>query len=304
MTSAQAGSGSAPDIAHRARRTARRLLSGAGSAAVTAYRIDPSAPAAYVAHALLNDGRILIAACPAPGAPLAIAPDGLATEVRLDITLDAAEPGVRITAATAHLLGSLTWIEEQGTEGVLASARTPACHCAITGDDPLERVGQVAGWPGGRLGVIATERVMLHCVTGVSSHTIPEVLAIDGQGAESAAQHPSASAWSSHEVLAAHESVAAVGELGLQAICDAVSSGEALGWVCSTRPSVGVCSSLWGRILCVDVDAHGATLMRITAEEITTLVVAFPDGPRAAHEVGQSLESMAAVLLPDRLSRP
>nr|WP_243896373.1 hypothetical protein [Actinomyces bowdenii] len=279
-------------------------MSGAGSAAVTAYRIDPSAPAAYVAHALLNDGRILIAACPAPGAPLAIAPDGLATEVRLDITLDAAEPGVRITAATAHLLGSLTWIEEQGTEGVLASARTPACHCAITGDDPLERVGQVAGWPGGRLGVIATERVMLHCVTGVSSHTIPEVLAIDGQGAESAAQHPSASAWSSHEVLAAHESVAAVGELGLQAICDAVSSGEALGWVCSTRPSVGVCSSLWGRILCVDVDAHGATLMRITAEEITTLVVAFPDGPRAAHEVGQSLESMAAVLLPDRLSRP
>ena len=31
---------------------------------------------------------------------------------------------------------------------------------------------------------------------------------------------------------------------------------------------------------------------------------AFPDGPSAAHEVGHSLECLAAALLPDRLSRP
>ena len=37
---------------------------------------------------------------------MAIAPDDVAVDIRLDITLDAAEPGVRITAATAHLLGS------------------------------------------------------------------------------------------------------------------------------------------------------------------------------------------------------
>jgi len=100
-----------PDIMQRARRMARRLLAGSGSAAVTAYRIDPSAPAAFVAHAMRADGRILVAACPPEGTPLAIAPDGVAVDVRLDVTLDAAEPGVRITAATAHLLGSLTWIE-------------------------------------------------------------------------------------------------------------------------------------------------------------------------------------------------
>ena len=271
---------------------------------MTAYRIDPSAPAAYVAHALRQDGSILIAACPSSGTPLALAPDSESTEVRLDITLDAAEPGVRITAATAHLLGSLTWADEQDTAPLLASARTPACHCAITGDDPLERLAQIAGWPGGRLGVIATERVMLHCVTGVSSHTITEILAIDAPDSETSPQRPAVSAWSSHEVLAAHEAVTAVGQLGLQAICDAVRDGEAPGWICSSRPSVGVCSSLWDRTLCVDVDAHGATLMRITGEEITTLVVAFPDGPSAAHEVGHSLERLAAALLPDRLSRP
>ena len=36
----------------RARRMARRLLAGSGSAAVTAYRIDPSAPAAFVANSV------------------------------------------------------------------------------------------------------------------------------------------------------------------------------------------------------------------------------------------------------------
>ena len=117
MTSVQV-----PDIMQRARRTARRLLAGSGSAAVTAYRIDPSAPAAFVAHALRADGRILVAACPPQGTPLAIAPDDVAVDIRLDVTLDAAEPGVRITAATAHLLGSLTWVEGEDRALLLASS--------------------------------------------------------------------------------------------------------------------------------------------------------------------------------------
>lgn len=311
MTSPQTGSAKAPHIADRTRRTARRLLSGSGSAAVTAYRVDPSAPSTYVAHALSEDGRILVAACPAPGSPLAVVPEGSSTEVRVDITLDAAEPGVRITAATAHLLGRLTWAGAQETARVLDSARTPACHCAITGEDPLERLAQVAGAPGGRLGVVTTERVMLHCVTGVSSHTMSEVLGAEVAGGTAAARstpahptHPGSGAWGSQEVLAAHEAVSAVGQLGLRAVCDAVRQGEARGWLCSSRPSVGVCASLWDRILCVDVDMHGVTLMHITAEEVTTMVVAFPEPLQAPAEAGQSLEQMAAELLPRRLSRP
>ena len=119
MTSVQV-----PDIMQRARRMARRLLAGSGSAAVTAYRIDPSAPAAFVAHAMRADGRILVAACPPKSTPLAIAPDGVAVDVRLDVTLDAAEPGVRITAATAHLLGNLTWVEGEDRALLLASSAT------------------------------------------------------------------------------------------------------------------------------------------------------------------------------------
>ncbi|CAM2858009.1 hypothetical protein ACSL103130_05020 [Actinomyces slackii] len=297
MSSSRIGGEQRSGIALQARRTARRLLSGAGSAAVTAYRVDPAAPAAFVAHALCQDGRILIAACPAPGEPLAIAPAGLPVEVRMDITLDAAEPGVRITAATAHLLGTLTWIDEADTALALASARTPACHCAITGEDPIERIADVSGWPGGRLGVLVADRVMLHCVTGVSGHAIGEILDLDSES-------PSADAWGSQEALAAHEAVTAVGPLGLQAICDAVRDSAVPGWVCSRRPAVGVCASLWGRTLCVDVDAHGTTLMHITSEEVVTLVVAFPHGPVAAGEVGQVLEDLAAELLPQRLTRP
>ena len=182
----------------RARRMARRLLAGSGSAAVTAYRIDPSAPAAFVAHAMRADGRILVAACPPEGTPLAIAPDGVAVDVRLDVTLDAAEPGVRITAATSHLLGSLTWIEGEDRSLTLASSRASACHCAIVGEDPLERVREIASGPGGRLGVITCERVMLHCVSGVSSHDIEEILDIDSADAGAA---PSIS-WSPQEIMA------------------------------------------------------------------------------------------------------
>ena len=295
MTSVQV-----PDIMQRARRMARRLLAGSGSAAVTAYRIDPSAPAAFVAHALRADGRILVAACPPQGTPLAIAPDDVAVDIRLDITLDAAEPGVRITAATAHLLGSLTWVEGEDRALLLASSRASACHCAIVGEDPLERVREIAAGPGGRLGVITCERVMLHCVSGVSSHDIEEILDIDSADAAAA----SSASWSPQEIMDAHEAVSAVGQLGLRAVCEAVREGQMPGWICSSRPAVGVCPTLWDRTLCVDVDAHGVTLMSITGEEVTTLVVSFGQALADAGEVGPALEKLASHALPQRLTRP
>ena len=295
MTSVQV-----PDIMQRARRTARRLLAGSGGAAVTAYRINPSAPAAFVAHAMRADGQILVAACPPAGSPLATAPDDVAVDVRLDVTLDAAEPGVRITAATAHLLGNLTWVDREDRTLVLASSRAPACHCAIVGENPLERVREIASVPGGRLGVIACERVMLHCVSGVSSHDIEEILDFETADAGSA---PSVS-WSPQEVMDAHEAVSAVGQLGLRAVCEAVREGQMPGWTCSSRPAVGVCPTLWDKTLCVDVDAYGATLMSITGEEVTTLVVSFPEALTGADEVGPVLERLASQALPQRLARP
>jgi len=246
------------------------------------------------------DGQILVAACPPEGTPLSIAPDDVAVDVRLDVTLDAAEPGVRITAATAHLLGNLTWVNGEDRALVLASSRTPACHCAIVGEDPLERVREIASGPGGRLGVVTCERVMLHCVSGVSSHDIEEILDIASADADAS----SSLSWSPQEVMDAHEAVSAVGQLGLRAVCEAVREGQMPGWICSSRPAVGVCPTLWDRTLCVDVDAHGVTLMSITGEEVSTLVVSFPQALTGAAEVGPVLERLASQALPQRLARP
>jgi len=105
-------------------------------------------------------------------------------------------------------------------------------------------------------------------------------------------------------LLYAHEAVSAVGQLGLRAVCEAVREGQMPGWICSSRPAVGVCPTLWDRTLCVDVDAHGVTLMSITGEEVTTLVVSFGQALADAGEVGPALEKLASHALPQRLTRP
>ncbi|WP_314933349.1 hypothetical protein, partial [Actinomyces oris] len=191
-------------------------------------------------------------------------------------------------------------VEGEDRALLLASSRASACHCAIVGEDPLERVREIAAGPGGRLGVITCERVMLHCVSGVSSHDIEEILDIDSADAAAA---PSAS-WSPQAIMDAHEAVSAVGQLGLRAVCEAVREGQMPGWICSSRPAVGVCPTLWDRTLCVDVDAHGVTLMSITGEEVTTLVVSFGQALADACEVGPALEQLASHALPQRLTRP
>ena len=92
------------------RRMARRLLSGTGCATLTAYRYG-GVCSQIALHALDSDGRVLVAARPLPEHPLASLDDDEIAEVRLDVTLEAAEPGLRITTATAHLLGALRLIE-------------------------------------------------------------------------------------------------------------------------------------------------------------------------------------------------
>ena len=77
-------------------------------------------------------------------------------------------------------------------------------------------------------------------------------------------------------------------------------SAPSASWGCAL--SVRPCE--WDRTLCVDVDAHGVTLMSITGEEVTTLVVSFPQALTSAAEVGPVLERLASQALPQRLARP
>lgn len=274
------------------RRMARRLLSGAGCATLTAYRYG-GVCSQIALHALDSDGRVLVAARPLPDHPLASLDDDEIVEVRLDVTLEAAEPGLRITTATAHLLGALRWLGRAEAALVLAGG-SAACHCPITGENPLVGLADLACAPGGRLGVIETERVMVHDAMGVSGHSIEQVLSL-GEGAP-------VLLWSSFDALSAHEEVSELGDAALDILCTAVGKGAVAGIVCSHRPAAGLCPSLWGRVLCVDVAPDAVTLMRLSRTCIDTLQVWLPDRMRRACEVAPYLRRLVQdALLADAL---
>ena len=284
-----------PQAAISSRRMARRLLSGAGCAPLTAYRLDDGAPSQLVLHALDVTGSIIVAAHPAADHPMVDVPCEAPVEVRLDVALEAAEPGLRITTATVHLLGVLTWLDDGGRDAVL-SGSVAGCHCAITGEAPLTDLAELARAPGGRLGVVETSRIMVHDAMGVSGHTMEEVLDPDAKGVRPLL-------WSASETFGAQDEVKALGEGALEVLCDGVEQGSVPGIICSRRPSGGLHEALWGRVLCVDVSPHAVTLLRLGRETTDTLQILLPAGTTRAHEAGRHLrylvqEALVGGILP------
>ena len=284
-----------PQAAISSRRMARRLLSGAGCASLTAYRLDDGAPSQLVLHALDVTGSIIVAAHLAADHPMVDVPCEAPVEVRLDVALEAAEPGLRITTATVHLLGVLTWLDDGGRDAVL-SGSVAGCHCAITGEDPLTDLAELARAPGGRLGVVETSRIMVHDAMGVSGHTMEEVLDPDAKGVRPLL-------WSASETFGAQDEVKALGEGALEVLCDGVEQGSVPGIICSRRPSGGLHEALWGRVLCVDVSPHAVTLLRLGRETTDTLQILLPAGTTRAHEAGRHLrylvqEALVGGILP------
>jgi len=100
---------------------------------------------------------------------------------------------------------------------------------------------------------------MVHDAMGVSGHSIEQVLSL-GEGAP-------VLLWSSFDALSAHEEVSELGDAALDILCTAVGKGAVAGIVCSHRPAAGLCPSLWGRVLCVDVAPDAVTLMRRAAAD-------------------------------------
>ena len=236
-----------------------------------------------------------MAAHPAADHPMVDVPCEAPVEVRLDVALEAAEPGLRITTATVHLLGVLTWLDDGGRDAVL-SGSVAGCHCAITGEDPLTDVAEYARAPGGRLGVVETSRIMVHDAMGVSGHTMEEVLDPDAKGVRPLL-------WSASETFGAQDEVKALGEGALEVLCDGVEQGSVPGIICSRRPSGGLHEALWGRVLCVDVSPHAVTLLRLGRETTDTLQILLPAGTTRAHEAGRHLrylvqEALVGGILP------
>ncbi len=275
------------------RRMARRLLSGAGTATVVPYRLAPGMPPQMVLHALDGAGRVIIAALPALDHPLATVPEGVPVAVRLDVELEAANAGLRVTTASCHLLGTLTWLDDDDAR--LLAGHSAACHCPITGESPLVALASLAAAEGGRIGVVLADRVTVHDPMGVGGHSIAQVL-------DPANDRAGALLWSQASTASAQEEVCALGEIALDLLVSGVMRGCTPGVVCSVRPSAGLCAGLRGRVLCVDVSPYGVTLMRLGVQETETVQLMLPPGTTLPAQVGQHLgvlvsEVMVAGLL-------
>lgn len=246
---------------------AYRMLTGAGNASVVAYRVAGQPVLDALAHGMTDRGEILVAGVPSgdPAQDELMLP-GRVLKIRMDISKLAPEPRVTILAASAHMLGTLQWLDGPRAAEVLSDA--------VVSDT----VRAVAESPRGVLGIVRVERVVLHDGAGVTG--------ID------------------HERLAAHRPAAPVDELeavgldvalgvdptDLAALCDAVSQGWVPAHMLSEKPAAGGCSHTINRDYVVDVDTAGLTVLRNGAER--TSVYFIPFGSAAGDDVAARIDAL------------
>ncbi len=150
---------------------AHRLLAGAGTATMVAYRLTPALEVDALAHGLTRDGELVVACRPSSGDAVEVLPEWRKLDVRLDVTKSAPEWSVRITSAGIHLLGVLEWVPAETVIDFLSAGVLPP------------RVAELAASPSGRLGVIRTDRVVLHDSVGITAIPFVEIAGNYGQTA-------------------------------------------------------------------------------------------------------------------------
>lgn len=150
-----------PPVAPRRLLLAQRLLRGEGSVEVTAFRAGETLMTAV--HGVSADGRLVVAHVPnllgSLGAFHTLAP----LDVRVDVLRDALDLTLPTRLASVHLLGTLRWCRDSAEVAELKLRGRVA--------DLVADVG-----PRVRVGVVETQRILLHDVDGVAvfcCHTLP-----------------------------------------------------------------------------------------------------------------------------------
>lgn len=236
----------APTMRARSLSLARRLLSGAGRMSLVAYDIAPMVEAAALSHAVTARGELVVA-CRADDEVPATTWTGGPLRVRVDVTKEAPEWAVRITACAVHLLGELEWLPVETLDDYLFGA----------GLDPA--VTEIAGAVGGRLGVIRTDRVLVHDSAGVLALALGEVI-----GSHPAGGLPTGprSFPDADQEWAARDLVGRLSPDQLAGLVQAATGGWDRGVTLSSRAET-TCSHAEGQVFCVDVDRTGLTLMAV-----------------------------------------
>lgn len=132
-----------------AQSTARRLVAGAGSLDVVAYRCPSQPSLEPLAHGLTADGDWLVAL---PEARLPVGASGLPEQLEARVRVDqlGAPSDIRVQVASLHALGTLRMLSAEESSRLLAAGTEPAA---------LDAVAQA---PGVVLGLLSAETVLVH----------------------------------------------------------------------------------------------------------------------------------------------
>ncbi len=239
------------DTGPRAIRTARRLLSGAGSAALLFYASQPAIGLDFVAHGFTNSGRLIVASF---DEQLNSSLIGDELPVRFEVVRNASRVDIRLVAASLHLLGKLRWLDEPQVSELDDCKELPELMRALLPQ------------PEARFAEISFTRAILHDPNGVTPLPYgilasPNVVIFPTPAQE----------------FDCHALVEAVPNDTLGEVCQAIVDGRAPGEVCSRCPIMSVCDRIAEQVVCADVDRMGVTLMHIGRHELTTVYAQFSE---------------------------
>lgn len=267
----------------RALSLVHRLLAGSGRASLLAYRSEPQLSLDSLVHGLTASGQLLV------GGHLGEQSELLAEhsiEIRMDIEKQAPVWEVRITAATIHLLGQLRWLSPQEADDYLFEGMLP------------EQLASIATEATGRLGIISTDRVLLHDSCGVSPVDFGVVAERHIEyiaGRLELAPFPCpAQEVDAQFVLSSHQPDQ------LLPLFEAVAQSRLPGAVWSRPAAAEACPHVAERVFCADVDSTGVTLMHLSATGTRTVVACFD---HAATTLGEFTDSVQAMFPSDQVQR-
>ncbi|GAA3682911.1 hypothetical protein [Micrococcus yunnanensis] len=263
-----------PPVAPRRLLLAQRLLRGEGSVEVTAFRAGETLMTAV--HGVSADGRLVVAHAPnllgSLGAFHTLAP----LDVRVDVLRDALDLTVPTRLASVHLLGTLRWCRDSAEVAELGLRGRVA--------DLVADVG-----PRVRVGVIETQRILLHDVDGVAvfcRHTLP----LTSRGLIDQA-----------ELADLADDVLGTAPEVLADLADAVALGLLPGE--STPLQVGTGPLPESPAHALDADEAGVTLLRVRDGEATAVHVALPGAGRLDHSPRHAWRRLLDAI-PARVAHP
>lgn len=263
-----------PPVAPRRLLLAQRLLRGEGSVEVTAFRAGETLTTAV--HGVSADGRLVVAHVPNLLGSLGAFHTPAPLDVRVDVLRDALDLTLPTRLASVHLLGTLRWCRDSAEVAELGLRGRVA--------DLVADVG-----PRVRVGVVETQRILLHDVDGVAvfcRHTLP----LTSRGLVDQA-----------ELADLADDVLGTAPEVLADLADAVALGLLPGE--STPLQVDTAPLPESPAHALDVDEAGVTLLRVRDGETTAVHVALPGEGRLDHSPRHAWRRLLDAI-PARVAHP